>query len=266
MKSILVGCDPEVFFQHKSSGIPMSIIGKLGGTKEQALLITKQGHGVLEDNCAAEFNMPPASTPKAFQESIDICLDYLKKKATLYNATLSPLASVEMPIEDLQDPAAWVFGCEPDFNAYTGKENPKPYSENQQLRSAGGHIHVGFKKNATKDEQENVIRWMDVLIGVPSVLKDKDTRRRSLYGRSGAYRPKPQYGVEYRTPSNYWIFSKEHTQWIYEQTQRAVEFANKTYLEPDDLICHYVQDAINNSDMDLAHKTIEYASVYLGVK
>jgi hypothetical protein len=265
MSNILVGCDPEIFFQHKDTGIPMSIIGKLGGTKDKALQITNKGHGVLEDNCAAEFNIPPASTPKAFQESIDLCVNYLKQRAITFNAVLSPLASVEMPLEDLQDPAAWVFGCEPDYNAYTGKENPSPSCNNPQLRSAGGHVHVGFKNNPTQEESCNLIRWMDLLMGVPSVIKDKDIKRRSLYGKAGACRFK-SYGVEYRTLSNFWILSKKDTKWVYDTTQKAVEYASKTHLPSDDLICDYVQNAINNSDVDLAHKTMEVARVCLGIR
>ncbi len=39
-------------------------------------------------------------------------------------------------------------------------------------------------------------------------MYDKDTERRGMYGKAGAFRPKP-YGVEYRTLSNAWLSNDE---------------------------------------------------------
>ena len=45
---------------------------------------------------------------------------------------------------------------------------------------------------------------MDYTLGLDSLLLDSDTRRRSMYGRAGSFRFK-EYGIEYRTLSNFWI-------------------------------------------------------------
>jgi hypothetical protein len=260
--SLLIGCDPEVFFQHKHTGLPISVIDKLGGTKDKYLAISPDGHGVLEDNCAAEFNIPPAAELREFLGSVKYCIEYLQTVANKHDAELSVKASVQMPDTELEDPRAWQFGCEPDFDAYTGEINPRPYCDDVTLRSAGGHIHVGFKKGATKDEQENVIRCLDFIVGIPSVMYDTDTKRRLLYGKPGAYRPKP-YGVEYRTPSNFWLFDINYASWIFEATRRAVTFAQDNYLDPKSELCAEVQEIINTSDTYRAQHMIGSHNVHL---
>jgi hypothetical protein len=42
--------------------------------------------------------------------------------------------------------------------------------------------------------------------------------RRELYGKAGAFRPKP-YGVEYRVLSNRWLNSEALIRWVYNQSQ-----------------------------------------------
>jgi hypothetical protein len=37
------------------------------------------------------------------------------------------------------------LGCEPDLDAYTMKENPKP-NANTNMRTASGHIHIGLEE------------------------------------------------------------------------------------------------------------------------
>jgi hypothetical protein len=37
------------------------------------------------------------------------------------------------------------IGCKPDFNTYTGNENSKASLINREIRSLGGHIHIGIK-------------------------------------------------------------------------------------------------------------------------
>ena len=120
---------------------------------------------------------------------------------------------------------ARVFGCEPDYNAWTGEVNPKPHCDNPNLRSAGGHIHV-----ETDLDRRAVIQAMDLFLGVPSVLMDKGEERRKLYGAAGSYRSKP-YGVEYRTLSNFWIFDEKLIKWVWNNTEEALyEVKEEPYL------------------------------------
>lgn len=211
-----LGADPELFLVTQE-GKFISSVGKIGGTKDMPQAIG-EGCAVQEDNVAVEFNIPPAYSIEEFQTSLAYSLTLLEAKAKDIMLNLSVTASAEFDPDQLNTPQARLFGCEPDFNAWTERQNPRPRAENKQLRSCGGHIHVGTELNGL-----DVIRAMDLFLGCPSTILDKDVRRRQLYGKAGAFRYKP-YGVEYRTLSNFWLQSKDLIKWVYDQTQIALNW------------------------------------------
>lgn len=49
------------------------------------------------------------------------------------------------------------------------------------------HIHIGYD-NPTIDFSKLLIRYMDMYLGVPSVLIDTDVNRRKYYGNAGSFR------------------------------------------------------------------------------
>lgn len=94
---------------------------------------------------------------------------------------------------------------------------------------------------------------MDLFLGVGSVLLDKDTKRRALYGKAGAMRMK-KFGCEYRVLSNFWIFDDELIRWVFNNTIKALEFVNMGGIitNPDDII-----KCINTCDKELALEIID---------
>lgn len=241
--TIFVGADPEVFFE-TNKGL-MSIIGKLGGSKASPMPIGN-GCAVQEDNVAAEFNIPPCSNADDFVKYIQYNLDYLNAKAKEYGARLSLKASGEFSKEELKDKRSWVFGCEPDYDAWKLDVNPKPKAPSRYLRSAGGHVHL-----ACTEDPIQVVRAMDLFIGAQLTAVDPDKQRRMLYGKAGAFRPK-DYGVEYRTPSNYWVTRRDLTEWIFHQCEKVVEFVKGgNTLDENSKMGVMIQDCINNSDVSL---------------
>jgi len=56
---------------------------------------------------------------------------------------------------------------------------------------------------------------MDLRLGMWSLTEDKDTNRRKLYGKAGAFRPK-SYGVEYRVLSNFWTFTEANRKKVWD--------------------------------------------------
>lgn len=255
--NVKCGADPELFVCDMKSGKIIPIIGKLGGTKHEPLKLAIDGFGLQEDNCAAEFNIPAAMSAEAFSDSIAYAMAAIKNKMVGHGLDLAKgVASTSFdPDEICHLPEAWVFGCEPDFNAYTGQKNPKPHSDDPFLRSAGGHVHVGFADNPRKRETQNVMRAMDLFVGVQSVLLDPDTRRRELYGKAGAFRYKP-YGGEYRTLSNYWIFDPKTTKAVFNNTQKAVAWAKTNLITPASELAGRVIHIINTGDKDEAQMLI----------
>jgi hypothetical protein len=141
-------------------------------------------------------------------------------------------ASAEMPVEQLADPRAHVFGCEPDFNVWTLKPNPRPRATNPNLRSAGGHVHVAFK--GSNVDKVILGRKLDMFLGLWSVINDTDTARKELYGKAGAVRFKP-YGLEYRVLSNFWLKSDSNMATVWDMVQRALRY-NKEPLDVREII------------------------------
>ena len=96
---------------------------------------------------------------------------------------------------------------------------------------------------------------MDKFLGVPSVLRDSGTLRRKLYGGAGAFRFK-NYGVEYRTLSNFWIFDESNIQWAYRGTEQALNFvANGGVISDEE--GQLIQQCINTSDVELAEYLVK---------
>jgi len=182
MQKFSIGADPELFLQN-SQGQFKSVIGLLGADKWNPRKLSEVGHAVLEDNVAVEFNIPPCTTFEDFKKEIQATMRMVKAilPAELhYNQG----SAVSFPESELNCEAAWKFGCEPDFNAWTIEENPKPHAKDKNLRSCGGHIHVG--SDLAVADPVNTIRAMDLYLGVPSVVLDKGMLRRMLYGKAQA--------------------------------------------------------------------------------
>jgi len=246
--NVTVGCDPELFILNKQKKLVASC-GLIGGTKQEPRFITDRGHMVQEDNVAVEFGIPPAHSKDAFINDVSYVMNYLKDFLSEQDLVLSCTASAMFPKDQLSDPRALVFGCEPDFNAWTAKRNPRPKARNKSLRSCGGHVHVGFD-NPNKESVELLMQTLDLFLGVPSVLYDADTKRRELYGKAGSFRYKP-YGGEYRTLSNWWVEKSEYMGYVYDQVQDAVSFLNAGgCIKGEDI--NAVTDAINTSNKPLA--------------
>ncbi len=242
-----LGADPEIFLQGRKDGSFKSIIGKIKADKWNPKQIDglPVGFTLQEDNVALEFGVPPAATREEFIRNIrTVMLEGLK---ALPGEKFSKLSCTVFPKEEMNHPSAHVFGCEPDYNAWTNSENSKPVPPHPFMRSAGGHVHLETKLNKL-----NVIRACDLYLGVPSVLSDNGVERRQLYGKAGAFRAK-SYGAEYRTLSNYWLFSSRRIGWVWDQSARALqlaeEFENAQQLIPDE---DGIQECINTGNRELA--------------
>lgn len=249
--NLTIGADPELFLQ-TIQGKMISAVGRIGGSKEKPLPLPVEGCAIQEDNVSAEFNIPPCASLLEFQRHIKYVVSYLDDKAQEMGLLLARhVASHSFDPDQLESWQSQVFGCEPDLNVWTGRENPRPYSPDYNLRSCGGHVHVG-----TDLDPNLVIRSMDLHLGVPSISLDEDIHRRELYGKAGSYRRKP-YGAEYRTLSNFWIWSDELIEWAWEGTNKAVEFVRKGTIIPR-AIAKHIQKTINENDKNSQAICLEF--------
>ena len=246
ISNVLRGADPELFLRDMKDNTPVVSIGKIGGTKTSPREIGG-GFALQEDNVTVEFNIPPASSKQQFQASISFMLEFLRAELEPKGLTLDISATQDFTLLDLSHPQAQELGCEPDYNAWTGRVNPRPIAP-ETLRSSGGHLHIGYDNPSAKLSRE-IIKAHDLFCGVASLIYDSDSRRRDIYGKAGACRIKG-YGVEYRTLSNFWIRSPELTAWLYEQSEKAINFVNKGNTI-DVNTGKSIIKCINTGDMDL---------------
>lgn len=250
-----LGCDPEIFCLGDDNTY-RSAIDTFGGTKEEPRPLTELGEGfcVQEDNVALEFNIPPSANSEMFVKNINSIVAHLAGVAQRnFGLHFSTESGVLFPEEQLMDIRALEFGCEPDFNGWTGKKNPCPAAADPCLRSAGGHVHVGVEETLTRKDKCRIVQLMDLHLGIPSVLMDGGTMRKELYGKAGAMRFKP-YGLEYRTLSNFWVFSDVLNKWVWDATERALaDFKNG--IEVQDLE-ELLTGTINNNNVRQASQIV----------
>jgi len=244
-----LGSDPEVFLQH--NGKFMAVCGLLKGHDKWNPMPVEgmpEGFTFQEDNVAVEFGIPPAASCKEFVSHIRaVQHKFLQQYSHL---KFSNLSCVVFPDEEMQHPAAHIFGCEPDFNAWNGHMNKKPSPPVPNMRSAGGHVHI-----ETALSKRRVIQACDLYLGVPSVLMDEGEERKQLYGKAGCFRPK-SYGVEYRTLSNFWIFKKKHIEWVWRNTTRALKSVETIDAKEMMLLGNEIRTAINKNDKALAQELV----------
>lgn len=253
----LIGADPELFVVNNDDGVFVNGHGLIPGTKEEPFKV--QNGAFQVDGMALEFNIDPAATRAEFIHNVVSVRDQLNaaiaaKNLRVINASVarfSPDYMKAQPEESLR------LGCEPDYNAWTQRVNEPPEAT-RPMRTAAGHVHIGWGDGFDPMSFEHyakccaVVRHLDNLVGLGTVLLDRETTRREMYGRAGAFRPKP-YGVEWRVPSNFWVGTERSIGWMYDSVIRAMElFDAEDYRFNDAAV-----DIINNSDEAAARENLD---------
>lgn len=247
---LLIGSDPELFVQQNN--IFKSAHGLIKGDKDNPHPV-KDG-AVQVDGMALEFNTNPASTEEEFVHNIHSVVSQLKAMVPEYHILAVPVAHFTEEYLKSQPQEATELGCNPDYNAWTSKENIRP-DGTVNFRTGAGHIHIGWTKGEDlnsllhRGQCEIAVKQLDVFLGIPSVLFDSSSERRELYGKAGAYRPK-SYGVEYRVLSNVWVGSEVLTRWVYRTAIKAIEELEKGNMLFDKI--PNIQNIINSSDAEAA--------------
>lgn len=252
LTNILIGTDPECFIVNTKTNKVKSSVKLIPGTKEFPHYIDELGDGfaLQTDNILAEFNVPPTNNVESWVSNINKMKEYIRSfvKKVDENYDILCAASQNVPKSELRSKQAKEFGCDPDYNIYTGDVNPKPaIAATTNLRSAGFHVHVGYD-NCNVDRSLRLLTYLDAYLGLPSIIIDKDTQRRSLYGKAGCFRL-TDYGCEYRTLSSYFMKDDQHLKWVFKQTCKAINAYNHCHPLPAGEL---VEEAINTNNTELA--------------
>lgn len=259
-----IGCDPEFFLRERKGGKLISAIPFVKGTKHDPQPL-KCGN-IQRDNVAVEVATDPANSVEMFVNNINTLLSEATKTLP-ENTEIVALPSACFDEDQLTDPEALMFGCDPDYCAWELAQNESPRAEDHTFRSCGAHIHVGTNGEDGNDflldpmGKVRMIRVMDCVHGVLSTILDSSEEsiaRRRLYGKPGAHRPK-EYGVEYRVLSNYWLKSPTTVMLMYYLTQDALEIVRSGNDEKlvDELGKNDVIHTIMSGDVETAKKMFE---------
>ena len=232
----LIGADPEVFIRSKVTGKLVSAHGMLPGDKKNPFPV-KYG-AVQVDGMAAEFNIDPARTAEEFVRNVKSVMATLGKMiGDEYELAIVPTAHFGSELIDAQPEEAKILGCDPDYSAWTSRQNDAP-DVDTPYRTGAGHIHIGWTKDADANSQqhrdicEHLIRTLDMYTS-PLLRLEDDVLRRKLYGKQGSYRPK-SYGCEYRTPSNVWLTNEKTMRLMFQMVRTAIIACVKGKLEVPD--------------------------------
>lgn len=247
------GSDPEVFVSN--NGNLKSAI-RLLPSKEKRKTIN--GASVYYDNVLAEIQVKPSysrmDAVDNFRDAIDILNEELRENEIRVES------SNWFPDSELTEREARIAGCNPEYCVYTLEQvlPPQDIIETTGFRTAGGHIHIGDNELLNDGmEMLNVIRMMDLFIGLPSVLLDHDATqvfRRNVYGHAGSHRI-PEHGLEYRCLGNFWVKSPKLLELVYDLTKFTIDFVedggHKKFWAVDESL-------LDGDDVSAAHSCFGY--------
>jgi hypothetical protein len=231
MTTIRIGADPEGFIVDKA-GTFIPATGIIPGDKHNPYKIE---HGAVQvDGVAVEFNIDPAENEEEFNRNVVAVtqqIDTMIKKVDKdYTVSWTPVARFRKDIWTMIPEDNKVLGCDPDFNI-EGQVNINPTEalEGDTLRTAAGHIHIGFRDELIDNPME-ADHFEDCLYFAREFHKkglslytphtEEEQERLIYYGHSGSFRPK-KYGVELRAPSNLWVGREETRRLIFNQTRNT---------------------------------------------
>lgn len=225
MTVIKLGCDPEGFlFDGNNEAVPA--LGFVPGNKQEPYKL--DGGAVQVDGMAIEFNIDAVDNEDDFVKNILKVTSQITQmvKDVDKDTTIRwvPVAKFRQAIWNIAPEQAKLLGCDPDYNV-KGQVNANPTTklEDNPIRTAAGHIHIGWRDELIEDPMEDSHFNMCLSIAqgfhesnlstfLPQTLDEEE--RLQYYGHNGSFRPK-KYGVELRAPSNVWVRTEASQRQIY---------------------------------------------------
>ena len=253
------GCDPEFMLVYRDE---LKSATEILPHKQKA--IVQNSHEYYFDNVLAEIAIFPANSKESVIQNIG---QALKNLSVIINPVKFVIrASANYPQKTLKSIDAKIAGCKPEWDVYSLQQILPPnkdidlkdgyYQFKTSFRSAGGHIHIGSDNLSYPDDIFNVIRMMDLFIGIPSIFLDTDEtskNRRRIYGLAGSHRT-PKYGLEYRPLGNFWFSSPDFVSLIYDLTSFVIYFVKNNFHEK----FWSIDESLLEEDPTLAYQCFGY--------
>lgn len=226
-----IGCDPELFLFDNLLQRIVPAVGKIGGTKQKPLKLTK---GTVQlDGTVVEIGTDPAYSGEEFVENLQSVISEVQTKLDnrfhgRYSLRCGALAGYSE--EDISPRHVGLeVGCDPQYSFASETELVKVAGQDRLSIDAipvGGHIHVGFGCNLPITDKRLIVsvsRFVDKLYpSLPVVQTPQSEARRELMNADNALvRIKP-YGFEIRNMDSYWLSDKEVAKDMFRRLQSVV--------------------------------------------
>lgn len=219
---IKLGTDPELFVFDTRRDRFVSAHDMIPGTKAEPFKV--ECGAIQPDGLAAEFNIDAADTLEEWERNIttvlQILTDRIREVDRNYVLKFVPYAEFDLAYFKSLPDEAKVLGCDPDYR-YDGTLNINPSERigGQPLRTASGHVHIGW----TNGQKLVGAHFEDCkFISRNFLYHDMFTpktglchKRLQYYGMLGSFRPKP-YGIELRAAGNWWVEKQETRRRMYD--------------------------------------------------
>lgn len=191
-------------------GLLLGRVERMAAEDEDPPALRFGDYAVQEDNVMLEFNIPAYTRRDYFTSAIGKILNVIETNILGPKKLFSKVEVMNtFKAEDIAEfPQALQVGCLADMDAYSeGTRERQPFNITHfgNHRFCGGHIHVQYNKGRVPAHV--FVQYMDLFAYLPFLKHDRQKMRRMFYGQPGIYRDKP-YGIEYRTPSNFWLGQK----------------------------------------------------------
>lgn len=215
--NMTIGCDPELFLFDNLLQRIVPAVGKIGGTKQKPLQLTK---GTVQlDGTVVEIGTHPASSPQEFVDNLQSVISEVQTKLDnrfhgRYSLRCGALAGYSA--QDISpNHIGFDVGCEPQYSFEDENTLVKVEGQDKLDINAipvGGHIHVGFGCNLPITDKRLVVsvaRYVEKLWSRMVQTSTASTAQRNVL--MNAHKPiiriKP-YGFELRNLDSYWLADK----------------------------------------------------------
>lgn len=244
-----IGADPEVFLVRRTKAGARIVTGSEKVVPPEGLTTDHFDYNhnpvrkikkaiVVRDGVQAELHPHHGTCRAGFAGQLGLCIRALIEASEKAGLEVDFSQVVKITSRELSklSPEAQILGCQPSFNVYGTEQIAIADGRKVLTRSGSGHIHLGTSiigSGAMQVSPENLVRVLDRVLGIPSVLLDTDPAaavRRRLYGRAGEYRL-PKYGLEYRTLSNFWLRSYVLSSFVTGQARVALDICYTSTLK-----------------------------------
>lgn len=201
-RPLTFGMDVEFLLLMKRKNRAVPACGLFGGTKKNPIQVPFEDNGIMmqEDGACLELNCPPCNTVGEWAmmaRRLGSAAKRLADEKGLRVSRASDELFSHIPYKK-KYARMFVVGCDPDFDAFREGQQRRVFDieEFNNLRFAGGHIHVGY--DTSELDPTLFARAMAYYL---MHLHNQFNHRFRYYGYPGIFRPKP-YGVEYRSLDN----------------------------------------------------------------